>query len=401
MGDGILRVFRPSGLHARVERAKRTWDELTRAEKIAIGGLGLGGLGAVVGAAMMLGSTGDDTHELVDRYARAEGGEKREIEKTCVSRVHDLRDMLFDAKREKIARKILRTVQARLQGQLPDTAPQTSSQRAMLDFIQEALDFNGNSFGVDSGDSAWEEVDVQNGEVLVKAAITKRWESEKIPAAVDLSHVVGHDGDWETNEYGHVATWDVRDVIDMADAFSNLSLAEPLDLRFWDTRNVRSMNKTFSEFKGLVDVGTWDTRSVTDMSKMFSGASTFEADLEMWKTGSVQNMCGMFSGASKFKCDIGKWDTSNVTDMRSMFKNAESFDSDLSKWDVRAVRIMRNMFENATALCTAELGRWKTGSVVDMSYMFSGASKFNKSISNWDTREVTNMSNMFRRSSEF
>ena len=37
MGDGILRVFRPSGLHARVERAKRTWDELTRAEKIAIG----------------------------------------------------------------------------------------------------------------------------------------------------------------------------------------------------------------------------------------------------------------------------------------------------------------------------------------------------------------------------
>ena len=398
MGDGILRVFRPSGLHARVERAKRTWDELSRAEKVAIGGLGLGGLGAVVGAGMMLGSTGDDTHELVDRYARAGDDEKIKIEKTCVSRVHDLRDMLLDPKREKTAKKILRTVQDRLQEQ----SPKNSSQEAMLRFIQEALDYNGNSFGMDS----LEEIEISEFEQHVRKAqaeAARRWKFKRISSDVALSKIVGtHPENWEEHEvYGHVATWDVRDVIDMREAFSNLSVAEPLDLRFWDTRNVRSMRRTFSMFTGLVDVETWDTRSVIDMSQMFSGASRFNADLTMWKTGLVEDMSDMFSGARNFNCDIGKWDTSKVTTMRSMFNDAASFNSALSEWDVRNVKTMRKMFQNAKSLESPDLGRWKTGSVVDMSHMFSGASKFNGNIESWDTREVTDMSHMFAGAEKF
>ena len=395
MGDGILRVFRPSGLHARVERAKRTWDELTRAEKIAIGGLG--GLGAVVGVEMMRRSMrgGDETHKLVDRYQHAWDGEKREIEKTCMSRVHDLREMMLDAGREKPAREILITVKAGLEAQ----KAMTSSQIAMLGFIQEALDFNGNSFGMDS---AWEEVPLTNGEALTKNATTQRWESQKIPGETNLRDVVGTFPEWEYHwTYGHIATWDVRNVKDLSGAFSNLSVAEPLDLRFWDTRNVLSMRRTFSEFGGLVDVGTWDTRSVTDMSRMFSGASRFKADLGMWKTGLVKDMSGMFSGALNFNCDIGKWDTSKVTTMRSMFKDAELLNSALSEWDVRNVKTMRSMFQNAKSLESPDLGRWKTGSVVDMSHMFSGASKFNGNIENWDTSEVTDMSNMFAGAVKF
>ena len=112
MGGNILRAFRPSGVHERVARARRTWGELSLAEQIAIGGLG--GLGALTAARLFLGPRGDETRELVDRYAKAGATEKGEIAGLCTSRVHDLRDLLLDTKRAKVARMIFSDVEMSL-----------------------------------------------------------------------------------------------------------------------------------------------------------------------------------------------------------------------------------------------------------------------------------------------
>jgi hypothetical protein len=93
MGGNILRAFRPSGVHERVARARRTWGELSLAEQIAIAGLG--GLGALTAARLLLGPRGDGTRELVDRYAKAKEHERGVIAGLCTSRVHDLRDLLL------------------------------------------------------------------------------------------------------------------------------------------------------------------------------------------------------------------------------------------------------------------------------------------------------------------
>ena len=249
--------------------------------------------------------------------------------------------MLLDAKREKTASEILRTVQASLNAQLPET----SSQEAMLGFIQEALEVSWTSFGMVSYHGL-HEMDARDFEQHVRKARARpelRWKSQKLPTMVRVS------GSMVSYKYGHVATWDVRDVIDMDEAFSNCEFAEPLDLRFWDTRNVRSMNKTFSGFQGLVDVGTWDTRRVLSMSGMFSGASKFNCDIGKWDTSKVKDMTCMFARADKFDQDIGGWNTSSVTDMSHMFHGASTFNRKL-KWDTRSVKRHAEMFSEASSM---------------------------------------------------
>jgi surface protein len=78
----------------------------------------------------------------------------------------------------------------------------------------------------------------------------------------------------------------------------------------------------------------------------------------------------MFDGAAKFNAKLSNWNTAEVIDMAFMFSGASSFEG-------------------------TGLGNWKTGNVMDMSAMFSGAARFNANLSNWDTGNVTSMYAMF------
>ena len=395
MGGNILRAVRPSGVHERVARARRTWGELSLAEQIAIAGIGgLGGLGALTAARLLLGPRGDETPELLDRYAKARAKEKGLIAGLCTSRVHELRDLLLDPKRAKVAREILRSVRARLES----IKTRTSSQNAMIEFIDGSLTHTGNSFGMDSN---WVEITILDDEDAAKE--TRRlWDHQRVPdkSFKDDVSLFLDSGKWESFTHGHIATWDVRDVRDMAEAFSNLRVTEPLDLSFWDTRGVTSMRKMFSRFMGNAHVETWDTRNVIDMSEMFLGASEFNADLSGWKTGSVCTMQGMFSGAERFDCDIGNWDTRNVADMSAMFNRAESFNANLSGWNTGSVRTMSRMFSGAGKF-NGSILKWDTSKVTDMSHMFAGATRFNGDIRTWDTRNVRSMKEMFFMAKKF
>ena len=95
-------------------------------------------------------------------------------------------------------------------------------------------------------------------------------------------------------------------------------------------------------------------------------------------------------------------DLSSVIDMSYMFEGASSFNQDISNWDVSNVTNMEQMFMGASSF-NQPLGNWgeKVGNVTNMIGMFYEASKFNQDISGWDVSSVTDMVWMFEGASIF
>ena len=63
----------------------------------------------------------------------------------------------------------------------------------------------------------------------------------------------------------------------------------------------------------------------------------------------------MFYGCKKFNADLSRWNTSNVEDMSYMFMDCDIFKSDLSNWDVsklphRQINIFKNCPQMKPAL---------------------------------------------------
>jgi hypothetical protein len=70
------------------------------------------------------------------------------------------------------------------------------------------------------------------------------------------------------------------------------------DVRLWDTRYVRSMERMFYANEGkLSGVETWNVESVENMSLMFQGAKNFNRDLSRWKLREGVNLSRMLDGA--------------------------------------------------------------------------------------------------------
>jgi surface protein len=391
--------------------ARERIGAMSAAEKLALGGLGVAA-GVLLLRSMM---RKRDTAKLVDLYA-AKPDES--IAAECVSRVHDVRDMLLSPRRRDGARAILKAILEK------HTHGEGAFAKAKRSFVTQALDATASftSFGMQATDDRVapvtdksEEQSVQRllasqtphlellekGMELERAALRERWASEKIPRGTDLHELVKSAlARARHGKYGHIATWDVRELLSMDSAFFQKNEAGVLDLTFWDTRKVTSMRMMFSGFKGNVDVRTWDTRNVVDMSDMFMFANEFAGDVSGWNTSNVRNMSRMFKGATKFVGDIGGWKTDLVTDMSSMFSSAESFNGDISKWNTGRVTDMSSMFHLATSF-NRDIGDWDTRRVRDMSHMFSFAKSFNGDIHKWNTGRVRDMSHMFSWAESF
>ena len=181
-----------------------------------------------------------------------------------------------------------------------------------------------------------------------------------------------------------------------------------------------------------------DTSLITDMSGLFKGNGTFNKPINKWNTKNVVNMKSMFSGSTSFNQKIaiksqepyitaliqmgykgtgsklpteilGKiskyliekgWDTSNVINMNYMFCGATSFNQPVEMLDTRNVINTSYMFCGATSF-NQPVEMLDTRNVTKMSYMLFGATSFNQLVEELDTSNVTNMYGMFYGATSF
>jgi len=147
--------------------------------------------------------------------------------------------------------------------------------------------------------------------------------------------------------YGHISNWNVSNVTDMSDLFSEADYFNS-DISDWDVSNVIDMSDMFegaSIFNS--DISSWDVSNVNNMYHMFRYASNFNVNISDWNVSNVTNMRDMFLGAENFNVDISHWDVSNVTNMIGMFEDAFSFDQNISSWNISLVASFTNMFKNS------------------------------------------------------
>ena len=268
-GNVLRALGREMSSRARSARVKL--GELSGAE-LAIGGIG--GLGAIVAGGLLLsnlsgssgargtsgasgvgGVTGDldtakmrqmDTTDLLDYFSRTSEPERQKVADFCVCRVHDLRDLRVQKEYQDAAKQVLERLAEELRG-VPNPSP---CKQAQLEFLESAIKVNEPPKPLYGGFDT-ELVQVRAKRNVKMLAPERRlyqaynWGQGSWPIATSIgfSELVGKVGiDGKHVYYGHIATWDVRNVERMDYAFSyrdlKLGIEHWEDLSFWDTRSV-------------------------------------------------------------------------------------------------------------------------------------------------------------------
>jgi hypothetical protein len=408
-------------MRARLEKA---WSGLSRAEQLALGGTLIA---AITGGGLFLSSRlspkrashapqqaelrAMETDDLLRLYKNGDNTEKEAIARFCVCRVHDVREHLledeFEADAMALLSHMIKLKRLELQSQGTKSTKSLHEQVSFLEKACKSLKFDQEyiirmlNMSLDTLRSSgmegrakenaerWGRAKkaVENKGISLAIFETKptggpedsgykkaafalhreymrlRWDQQKIQGPLaDVTKRL--DGRGYVDAYGHVATWDVRDVTDMKAAFApelhrhlgeketigdfwgtrsedaatsfgatgeleeEGQKAEPLDLSFWDTRNVETMKSMFEGYLGDVAVGMWDTRGVKDMSHMFADARNFNGDIGCWDTSNVESTNSMFLRATKFASDLRKWDLSSVEDYSDMFVDSAIAEGD-------------------------------------------------------------------------
>lgn len=200
--------------------------------------------------------------------------------------------------------------------------------------------------------------------------------------------------------YGNIDQWDVGNVTDMDELFSNENTFND-DITNWNVSNVTSMYRMFYRARSFnQDIGGWNVSNVTSMKAMFADADVFNQDLNDWDVTNVNNMGQMFDGAHDFNGAIGNWNVSNVTNLIYMFRNCDDFDNDISNWNVSNNINFGYMFQSAK-LFNGNIGSWQMGNAKSTDSMFKYAYVFQQDLSNWDVGNVTSMREMFLGASQF
>lgn len=163
-----------------------------------------------------------------------------------------------------------------------------------------------------------------------------------------------------------------------------------------------ALHSYINEPVNSLDIDTWDVSQITNMSNLFSNMVMTEehnsrlVGISKWNVSNVTNMSYMFYGCTHFNQPL-KWDVSNVKDMSYMFKNCNHFNLPLSwnegPWNVSNVTSMSHMFDGCTYFNQAL--NWNVSKVTSMEGMFKDCQEFNQILNDWDVSSVTNFSMMF------
>lgn len=142
--------------------------------------------------------------------------------------------------------------------------------------------------------------------------------------------------------------------------------------------------------------------AVQSWCKNSAAAEDLYGPISTWDVSAVTSMKSLFKDChldnrqSQSAADLSKWITNRVTDMSEMFYNTSNFNHPLS-FDTSSVKYMYWMFAYSSF---NNLIPFDTSRVEDMSNMFFSAFFFN-SPCKFNTAKVTDMAGMFRRASAF
>jgi surface protein len=171
---------------------------------------------------------------------------------------------------------------------------------------------------------------------------------------------------------GNISKWNVAKVTNMTSLFEKAySFNRPLG--DWDVSQVLVYDYMFSSSSFNQDISLWNISPDTpyyigeveievSLKGMFMNATKFNRPLDTWSMGGVWNVEYMFADAVEFNQPLNSWNTSYFFFANSMFRNAKKFNQSLSNWFGPAGA------ENA---------------LMEMSYMFSGASRFQQNLCPW------------------
>jgi surface protein len=130
----------------------------------------------------------------------------------------------------------------------------------------------------------------------------------------------------------------------------------------------------------------------------YAVGDTFSLDGEIFVVADLTMLKDAISSTTG--ADLSKFCTSHIMDMSNLFQLNNSFNQDISAWDVSNVTSMVGMFSN-TDFFNRNIGNWDVSNVTTMLAMFQEASQFNADISAWDVSNVTEMTSMFNQADSF
>jgi len=366
---GALRaVTRHAGISAVERQTWREWGQsnpMKLASLASLATLAAGGTGLAIGLARArrrADKQSKTTKELVDMHinAQEQRAVQREIEETCVSRVHDLHDARLwgsQARREAALVILQRILDEKTKRRSQRTASRVLL--AQIGFLEAAIaGFDRAPLHVadDADGENQPRTQAQSAASRPKGVQMAPQKPPELPvpmevasgpsgpssgpsgpsvvplstsaiSSVDMYRVTNkmkgaHNG--VHAQYGHIATWDVRLVYNMNSAF----------------------RQTEVDSDDLEDLSFWDTRKVQSMRNMFQNAVTFNGDISSWNTSNVTDMMGMFNGASSFNQPLDKWNVSQVVSMKDMFHGASDFNQDISGWKLQGDNFGPSMLQN-------------------------------------------------------
>jgi len=140
------------------------------------------------------------------------------------------------------------------------------------------------------------------------------------------------------------------------------------------------------------------TGAVIGFSFWSEGTPTYIRSVTQWGDLKLGNSSGYFAGCLNLDLSgvIDVLNLNGTTSLNNMFLNCTSLTTinRVNEWDISGVVNLSYMFEGAS-LFNQDLNDWNVSNVVSTSHMFNFATSFNGNISNWNVSSVTDMSNMF------
>jgi surface protein len=153
----------------------------------------------------------------------------------------------------------------------------------------------------------------------------------------------------------------------------------------------------------LIDISQWGDVVWESMRDAFAQCINLQISAQdipnlsnVTETKSMFEDCWVLNSPS----NIGSWDVSHVVDFTFMFHCAYKFNQNISNWDVSSAEIMYDMFSGAFNF-NQDVSNWNTSKVIDMSYMFSYTDSFDQDLGKWDIKSARNMTGMFMSAKKF